>query len=75
MQSALLVLRQCAVPTVLNFLLRCSPRESASLSEQPTSTTRNVTDACDKLELRCDERVGRGGAAAAAAAEGSAASA
>ena len=37
-QSALLVLRQCAVPK-LNFLLRCSP--PVCIAEQaPTSTTR-----------------------------------
>ena len=53
-QSALLVLRQCAVPK-LNFLLRCSPPEC--IAEQAAHFDHAlVTDACDKLELRCDER-------------------
>ena len=52
--SALLVLRQCAVPK-LNFLLRCSPPEC--IAEQAAHFDHAlVTDACDKLELRCDER-------------------
>ena len=53
-QSALLVLRQCAVPK-LNFLLRCWPPEC--IAEQAAHFDHAlVTDACDKLELRCDER-------------------
>ena len=53
-QSALLVLRQCAVPK-LDFLLRCSP--PVCIAEQAAHFDHAlVTDACDKLELRCDER-------------------
>jgi hypothetical protein len=53
-QSALLVLRQCAVPK-LNYLLRCSP--PACIAEQAAHfDTTLITDAYDKLELRCDER-------------------
>ena len=53
-QSAMLVLRQCAVPK-LNYLLRCSP--PACIAEQAAHFDHAlVTDACDKLELRCDER-------------------
>jgi hypothetical protein len=53
-QSALLVLRQCAVPK-LNYLLRCSP--PACIAEQAAHfDVTLITDAYDKLELRCDER-------------------
>jgi hypothetical protein len=53
-QSALLVLRQCAVPK-LNYLLRCSP--PACIAEQAAHFDDTlVTDAYDKLELRCNER-------------------
>jgi hypothetical protein len=56
-QSALLVLRQCAVPK-LNYLLRCSP--PACIAEQAAHfDTTLVTDACNKLELRCDERTAK----------------
>jgi hypothetical protein len=56
-QSALLVLRQCAVPK-LNYLLRCSP--PAGIAEQAAHfDTTLVTDACNKLELRCDERTAK----------------
>jgi hypothetical protein len=56
-QSALLVLRQCAVPK-LNYLLRCSP--PACIAEQAARfDVTLVTDAYDKLELRCDERTAK----------------
>ena len=53
-QSALLVLRQCAVPK-LNYLLRCSP--PACIAQQAAHFDHAlVTNAYDKLELRSDER-------------------
>jgi hypothetical protein len=53
-QSAMLVLRQCAVPQ-LNYLLRCSPpvciaQQAAAFDDTVMETT------CSKLELRSDER-------------------
>ena len=53
-QSALLVLRQCAVPK-LNYLLRCSPPECIA-QQAADFDERLVVDACNKLELRSDER-------------------
>ena len=53
-QSALLVLRQCAVPK-LNVLLRCSPPECIAQQAADFDDTLMAT-ACAKLELRSDER-------------------
>ena len=53
-QSAMLVLRQCAVPK-LNFLLRCSPPECIAQQAADFDDTLMAT-ACSKLELRSDER-------------------
>jgi hypothetical protein len=48
------VLRQCAVPK-FNYLLRCSPPLRSTEQAAHFDATL-ITDAYDKLELRCDER-------------------